>query len=173
MINVKDTVDRWCELAEYLNNKIQKDGQIQINQHGIWQKYLHKFTNEDWKSFVYVLEIVRITYPRYFKDNDENAMLAAIMALDNDELYIRMRDLNDYGYTKKPILSVLDIPGDKGRKGRWNSTKGIAWKLMMTMREVHNRIAGQDVPNEDPTPPDPKQKTTVFTSPLFDHEGKR
>lgn len=176
MTVITETVERWCELAEFLNKKIIDSGEpLTINQHDIWNGYLHKYTNQDWQDFIHVMNIVYEKYPQYFKSFNEDAMVEAKLKLNDRSLHDLMHDLNNKGYTKKPIKSVLDIPAQKKQFGKpsWYSTKGTGWKMMHALQDVYNAITGINVKIDAMLKETAQEKKlTVFTHPAFTHEGK-
>lgn len=176
MTDIKQTTERWCELAEFLNKKIIDSGEpLTINQHDIWNGYLHEYTNKDWQDFIHVLLVVYDKYPQYFKSFNEDAMVEARMKLDDRSLHDLMHELNYKGYSKKPIKSVLDIPAQyrKTGKPKWESTKGTGWKMMHALHDVYNAIAGVNVKIDAMLKDNKKEKKlTVFTHPAFTHDGK-
>ena len=139
-------VDKWYEIANYLNNKIILEGEIAINQRDIWKRYLHEFTNEDWIYFCDLISLITDHNFRYTLQNNRDALIDALTKLQDPVLYSQQRWLNNMGATKQEIKNVLDIP-NKGKSV--SSTKSTAWKMLMSMREIWNKICGIDLPNND------------------------
>ena len=139
-------LDLWYEITNYLNKKIQTTGEIQINQVDIWQKYLHKLSDKDWENLcemVYkVLQQDESMLEKFHKD----ALVDAMQKLDDAQLHGIKEQLNNLGASKRHINNVLDIPST-GKKIQ--STKGTAWKMLMSLREIWNNVCDINLPNKD------------------------
>jgi hypothetical protein len=111
-----------------LNHEIEKSGEIKINNKTIWNGFLHRMDNEVWLGIVELLELLAEQQPQLFKPWDERNIEDARRALDKYSPYYDC---------------VLDM------KNRHLDHKKIAWRLLMTTREVWNRACGIHLPNSD------------------------
>jgi hypothetical protein len=117
-----DAIAEWQSIAEFLNKWIASNGQIQINNHELWQEYLHRWDNEDWQAIIEAMGELYQRNPEYFQDFHKQAMARA--------------------------ASVL-ISADRARVLDTKAHKKTAWKMIMTMREVWNNVNDIDLPNEN------------------------
>lgn len=120
----ENSLDLWSKLANDLNNIILSSGEIQINNNYIWQTYLHKMTNEDWKGLLAAMCELYSTHPKYIDLNAEKSL-------------------------KQTIETVLRWEYHHNRCLDTKKHKKTAWRMMMTLREVWNRVNDIDIPNSD------------------------
>jgi hypothetical protein len=122
MANIVRGCEIWEALAKDLNGIIKSSGQIQIDNHHIWNTWLHEFQNEDWEDMISMAQAAIKEMPSCAQTFHKNKLYEAQDALNNE------RDLRD---------RVLDRKEHKGK----------AWAAMMALREVYNNIEGIDCPN--------------------------
>lgn len=115
-------------IASMLNTEIRKGGEIQINNKTIWDGFLHQMPNEVWRGIVETLIELNEQHPEMVEMNQLSALLEARGLLDRFEPY----------YDR-----VMDM------KNRHVQAKRTAWKCIMSIREIHNRCAGINLPNSD------------------------
>ena len=126
MANEMRGCELWSEVALALNEIIlNTNDSIQIDNHaGIWNPFLHKYTNEDWDDMLAALEGMTRVDGTKFRDYDRTNMITARQLLDTGIMQGKPR--------------VLDK----------RETKRTAWAMIMTMREVYNRFYDIDLPNK-------------------------
>ena len=123
MNTIEHGLDLWQEVAETLNSIIEQHGHIDINNEQIWGTILHKWDNEQW---VYAITAVAKFYeqhPEYFKSFHRDAYSGALSTL-------------------KKYIDVHDRVLDK------RIHKKVAWKMIMTMRELWNAANDIYLPND-------------------------
>lgn len=121
MIN-ESALAEWHAITNFLNDWIKKNGKIEPNNHELWREYLHRWDNQDWTEILQTVAKLHERYPEYFQRFHRDAVMAAVSVL------------LEHGDTKR----VMD------RKEH----KKIAWKAIMTMREVWNAACDIYLPNE-------------------------
>lgn len=115
-------------ITAMLNHEIETNGEIKTNNTVIWQGFLHKMDNEVWEGIVDLWEQLSEQHPHLFKHHDERNIADARRVLDKYSNY----------YDK-----VLDM------RNRHVDHKKIAWRLLMTTREVWNRACDIHLPNDN------------------------
>jgi len=115
------------KIAQHLNNQIQLAGAIKPNNKGIWQAILHNLTNEQWHAILSTLEELMNKNPTIGNLGHLNTVETGLQILKKYELYDRCLDMKNHTANNKPI----------------------AWKCLMTIREVYNSACGIDLPNAD------------------------
>lgn len=115
-------------IASMLNHEIETNGEIKINNKTIWSGFLHQMDNEVWMGVIDVLETLCEQHPALFKHYDEKNIEDARRALDKYSAYYDQ---------------VLDM------RNRHLDHKKLAWRLLMTTREVWNRACDIHLPNSD------------------------
>lgn len=115
-------------IASMLNHEIETNGEIKINNKTIWSGFLHQMDNEVWMGVIDVLETLCEQHPALFKHYDERNIQDARRALDKYSAYYDQ---------------VLDM------RNRHLDHKKLAWRLLMTTREVWNRACDIHLPNSD------------------------
>jgi hypothetical protein len=118
-------IELWGGLANWLNEEIRKTGQLQKNNHPLWDEYLHEWANREYAKVLSAMRDLMEQHPEMFKGFHEDAILNAEMILHKN--------------WESEDNRVLDT----------KKYKTDAWKLIMTMREVWNKAIGIDLPNED------------------------
>jgi hypothetical protein len=126
--NLELSIEIAYNIAKMLNHTIETDGEIKINNKTIWKGYLHQMDNNVWYGLVDLLEQLQQQSPGVFKPYDEKNLADARAALDKHSPYYD---------------NVLDM------KNRHLDNKKIAWRMLMTVREVWNRCCDIHLPNSD------------------------
>lgn len=116
------------KLARTLNSEIERNGEIKINNKLIWDGMLHKMSNEVWRGILESLKLLSEQHPRLFDFNHLAAIDRALQLLDRYEGYYD---------------NVLDIKNAK------MDNKKVAWKCLMTLREVYCAANNIYLPNSD------------------------
>lgn len=120
---------RNCEIiTDLLNEIINRTGKIDINNPDIWQGFLHQpeIDNQFWEDTLGALEMLMEHAPDAWE------------AYNKTQIWEARRKFEEY---KARHPRVFDTKQDG------ESLKGYAWKTIMTVREVVNRINGVDIPN--------------------------
>jgi hypothetical protein len=139
-----NAADMLVDITNYLNTIIHTTGKaIDINNHALWDKYFHTWTNADWDIMLSALEDLTRLQPHLFKPWHVRNIQAARTA---------------WHAQKNATDRVLDSRRHKRK----------AWACVMTIREVVNEINGVDIPNEDAkvtirTEPQPTMFGRLFT----------
>ena len=121
MNTTTNAVEEICSVVHCLNQIIETTGPIDINNKTIWQGYLHRWTNEDWRGMLCVMgEIIAETW--YNQPWHVTSLEQAISVFLRDQDHPRCMD-------RKP-------------------NKAHAWRMIMTMREVVNAVWGTRIPNQ-------------------------
>ena len=119
--------DMLVDITNYLNAVIRRTGRaIDINNHALWDRYFHTWSNQDWDIMLSALEDLIKLQPHLFESYHKRNIQEARRA------WYSQRNLDD---------RILDTKRHKRK----------AWACVMTIREVVNAILGQDIPNEDST----------------------
>ena len=121
------SIDLFCTIAEYLNKEIETNGEIQKNNHDLWNNFLHKFTNDDWHDLYLVITTLSDT--KYIKGEHIELF---------DEILDQIHRLGDY------YENVMDL-----RKRGYINNKPTAWKAIHSVREIYNEICEIYLPNSD------------------------
>lgn len=127
-VNTQLSIEIIYRLAESLNQIIRTSGEIRINNKDIWDNKLHKMDNHVWRGILQTLKELSLEHPELFKMHHLTAIDEGLRTLDKYEDY----------YDR-----VLDI------KNKRLDNKKIAWKCLMTIREVYNASVGIYLPNDD------------------------
>lgn len=115
-------------IAAMLNTEIEKHGEIQINNPTIWNGFLHQMPNEVWRGIVETLLELNKQHPEMVDINQLSALQEAQGLLNRyDQYYDRVMDM----------------------KNRHVQAKRVAWKCLMSIREIYNRCAGIRLSNSD------------------------
>lgn len=122
--NIIRGMEIWTAMAEDLNRVIRESGQIQIDNHHIWNTWLHRLSNQDWQDMLATAQAALKQMPSAARSHHKNSLHTAQQTL-TDEAHLRDR--------------VLDRKEHKGK----------AWGAMMALREIYNAIEGIDLPNTD------------------------
>lgn len=126
--NTKLSIEVVHRIAKFMNHQIESHGETKINNKEIWHGFLHKMNNEVWMGIVELWEQLSEQHPHLFKHWDERNIQDARAAIQKYSPYYE---------------NVLDM------KNRHLDHKKIAWRLLMTTREVWNRCCDIHLPNSD------------------------
>jgi len=107
------TLDLWEDVAKTLNAIKQEPEGITVNDSRIWSGYLHRWHNSHWDRIIRLAIKLYQQHPEVFADYH-------IDALEN----LRITYVNN-----------MDIPRCMDKK----ETKKIAWRWLMSMREIWNQ----------------------------------
>lgn len=107
------TLDLWESVAKTLNLIKQEPEGITINDSRIWNGYLHRWHNSHWERIITLSLRLYKQHPEVFTDNH-------VDALENARL---------------TFIKNMDIPRCMDKK----ETKKIAWRWLMSMREIWNQ----------------------------------
>jgi hypothetical protein len=105
-------LDIWHDLAACLNSKEI----ITINDRSIWDGFLHKWSNRDWELIFESSIMLHDLHPEVFTPCHIDALTLALTAFKNSCQDPRCMDI---------------------KNARINN-KGIAWRWIMSMREIWN-----------------------------------
>jgi hypothetical protein len=136
--------DMLTDITEYLNAIIRTTGRaIDINNHALWDRYFHRWTNQDWDIMLTALEDLVSAHPDLFKPWHRRNIQAARSA---------------WHAQKNKSDRILDSKRHKRK----------AWACVMTIREIVNAVNAVDLPNEDArvtvhTEPQPTQFGRLFS----------
>lgn len=119
---IEQGIERWSEAAVTLNSIIQQQGHIDINNREIWNGFLHDWDNEDWTLVIEALGELYSLHRGFFKAYHKEAMINAT------------KTLMDRGHEHPRILDTKPY-------------KGLAWRMLMTLREVWNHSNDLYIPN--------------------------
>jgi len=106
-------------VTKTLNEIVKRDGDININNKTIWNKYLHQMDNVVWRGVLETLEQLFQQEPYMFE-------IHQTVAINN-----ALQTLNEYYDLYDNVLHI-NKPQMKHR--------GIAWRALMTVREVVNTV---------------------------------
>jgi hypothetical protein len=136
--------DMLTDITQYLNDIIRTTGKaIDINNHALWDKYFHSWSNQDWDIMLSALEDILTAHPELFKPWHKRNIQEARSA------WHAQKNSND---------RILDSKKHKRK----------AWACVMTIREIVNEINGIEIANEDArvtvlTEPQPTQFGRLFS----------
>ena len=120
------TIELWGNVADDLNAVIVENGYIDINNHAIWNRYLHAWNNDTW---IDLLEILYTVHTTTFE--------AELKPFQRDAVFDALTALNRYGFSSPRILDTKKY-------------KVVAWRCLMILREHWNHIQGVNIPNRVP-----------------------
>lgn len=115
-------------IQRMLNNQIENHGEIKINNKTIWSGFLHQMGNDVWRGILETLDELSEQSPALFDQYHLDSIRLGLAALDRYDSYYD---------------SVLDM------RNRHVDHKKIAWRCLMTIREVMNRATGKRIENSD------------------------
>ena len=104
-------------VTKTLNEIVERDGDININNKTIWNRYLHQMDNVVWRGVLESLQQLFQQEPHMFE-------IHQTVAINN-----ALETLNQY-YDYYDNVLHINKPKMKHR--------GIAWRALMTIREVVN-----------------------------------
>lgn len=108
-------LDIWQEVADDLRAIIRTEGEIRINNELIWNKYLHRWRNRHWELILTAAQHLHQEHPEIFTGFQENALIEAWSTLQ------RYKE---------------EHPRCMDQKTKDMNTKTVAWKWLMSMREI-------------------------------------
>ena len=106
-----------CHVTKTLNQIVETDGEININNRTIWDKYLHQMDNVVWRGLLETLYELYLQQPSLFDMHQISAIKTAL------------ETLNKY-YDYYDNVLHINKPAMKHR--------AIAWRALMVIREVVN-----------------------------------
>jgi hypothetical protein len=125
MIQVTEELERaldlWQSFAETQNSIIKQQGDISINDSRIWQGYLHKWSNDEWRCVLEAVGELLTAHPDLFKRFQRDAFVKAVQTL------LKYETSHD---------RCLDT----------KLNKHTAWKMSMTLRELWNQCHNYNAP---------------------------
>ena len=107
----------WEQCVEIQNAILSKEDALRRDDKRIWDPFLHTWSNEDWVKILLAL-----------KDADNKH---GLMGTELDHIEKVQNILMDY-------MDIYDRVMDK--RDRKMDNKSTAWKAVMIMREIYNRI---------------------------------
>jgi hypothetical protein len=126
--NLTLSIEIMYKMKEFLNNEIRQNGEIQINNKRIWDGWLHKMDNEVWYGILETLAELERQHSKLFTLHQSQAVQEGLILLNK---------YSDY-YDK-----VLDM------NNKHVKAKGVAWKCLMTVREIWNLCVDEYLPNKN------------------------
>ena len=121
------TITLIVKIAQHLNNQILLAGAIKPDNRNIWHSVLHQLTNDQWYAILYTLEVLMAQNPTIGTVEHHSTIEAGLKTLNKYQLYDRCLDMKNHVANNKPI----------------------AWKCLMTIRELYNECTNTDIPNAD------------------------
>lgn len=122
MANIERGMREIEVLTDYLNDIIVKTGRaIDIDNHKLWRRFFHHWTNEDWENMLAALDLIQQHYPEVFQKFHRQAILEARSVLS----------------TASDLHRILDTKPHKSK----------AWRVAMSVREIVNELNGVVIPN--------------------------
>ena len=122
------SVEIICRIGEMLNHEIRQHGVVPLNNKTIWHNCLHQMTNASWRAVLETLETLGAQHPELFRLDHFATIEEGLAALNKYERY----------YDR-----VLDLGN------RHLNHKKLAWKCLMTIREIYCAAIGLDLPNKE------------------------
>jgi len=118
---LQDKVDKLVDIIEHINEfaVLEPNGLPPFNNTELWSSIFHSLSNDDWWDLIDVIDAVN-EHPEHWMEEDE----------------------------AKAILVAVDIlrEVDKPRVLDTRANKFHAWKSMMNIRDIINRIRGWKKP---------------------------
>jgi len=119
-------LDLWQSFAEMQNTIIKKEKIIDKDDPRMWQDYLHKWSNTEWRLVLEAVGELLTAHPDLFKRFQRDAFVRAVQTL------LKYESSHD---------RCLDT----------KQHKHIAWKMAMTLRELWNQCHTQEVKAHKPS----------------------
>jgi hypothetical protein len=139
--------DLLSDITDYLNEIIRSTGRaIDINNHALWDRYFHKWSNQDWDHMLTAMEGLVQSDPDLFRPWHKRTIQEARSA------WHAQKNAND---------RILDSKKYKRK----------AWACVMTIREVINTINAVDLPNQDTQAAAATQPMKTTFGRLFSYTG--
>lgn len=114
----EQSVELIYRISDWLNCEVAENGAIQINNKRIWKTILHQMNNTVWQGCLETLIQLESQHPELVNIDQLSVFHSAISII------------KQYGYTNDNILDV---------KNHILNHKPIAWKCLMSMREIYNK----------------------------------
>lgn len=119
-------IETYTQIAERLNQEITTTGKkLQKDNTEIWGSWLHQFDNQTWLDLINIMKSVEMSQPGTLTPWHKSAIEEATAIL-------------------KTATEDRILDRKRGPKG-----KGLAWKLLMAIRESYNTINDIYLPNQD------------------------
>jgi hypothetical protein len=112
----------WADLTGHLNNIICTEGCVDINNRALWRDWIENKDDNHWIGMLKMIDVLC------------DADLLRPEAFHVDAIYAATEALVRYQYVDKATLNM-------------RSHKSIAWRLVMSLRELYNQLAHIDLPN--------------------------
>lgn len=110
-------------LTDYLNDIIIKTGRaIERDNHTLWKRFFHHYSNQDWDNMLSALELIKEHYPEHVQVFHSQAIMGA-------------RDI------------LASAASEHGRVLDTKPYKTQAWRTAMAAREIINSVNGVNIPN--------------------------
>ena len=126
--NTKLSIEIAYRITTFLNHQIETHGETKINNREIWHGFLHQMNNEVWDGILKLWEELSQQHPELFQNFHLANIAEARKILDTYSPYYD---------------NVLDM------KNKHLDHKKVAWKLLMSTREIWNRCCDIYLPNSD------------------------
>jgi len=130
-------IDKWCNLAQYLNDYIVQNGPLKPNIHPIWNKYLHEYNDNDWIGIIACCMLIDEERPDVF-DIGQTSHIDRLKQLYEDPLQEHKLERRRAKEKRRVTQSILDLP----------ENKGSLWKLAMILRESYCTICNLKIKNK-------------------------
>lgn len=130
-------VNKWCDLAEYLNEWILQNGALKPNIHPIWNKFLHAYEEEDWIGILACCLLIDEDKPAIFNISQSNH-LETLRRLYDDPRQAHWLERRQAKEKRTHTKSILDLPENKTH----------LWKFAMILRESYCKICELHIPNK-------------------------
>ena len=130
-------INKWCELAEYLNEYILQNGALKPNIHPIWKNYLHSYDEDDWIGILAVCLIIDEEKPAVFNIG-QSSHFEALQRLYSDPRQQHWLERRQAKERRTNTKSILDLPENKAQ----------LWKFAMILREGYCKICELHIPNK-------------------------
>ena len=127
-LTTAQSVQLIVRISEHLNTQIQLAGSIKPNNRNIWAGVLHELQNHHWYGMLKTCQTL-------LEDNRHIGEFKHRLAIDEG---LEILEKYQHRYDR-----VLDI-----KNHRFNH-KPVAWKCLMSIREVYCACIDLDLPNDD------------------------
>ena len=126
-MKLETTITLIHKIAEFLNTQIELAGAIKPNNRTIWHTVLHNLTNDQWHAILETLQTLINQNPTIGTIDHIDCIEHALKTLNKYQMYDKCLDIKNATINNKPI----------------------AWKALMTVREVYNQCTDIHIPNHD------------------------
>lgn len=122
--------EMWKEAALAINKIVEAEGDLQKDDRRIWDPFLHTWSNEDW------LAILAAWEAEY--DNDTTMFNWCV---DKEGKKRRVPHISTYNETVDILKHYMKkYPRVLDKRDSEMDNKRLAWKMIMSLREVYNNI---------------------------------